>query len=140
MFKLPVCPYCGTVYHYGDVIKNKEKTCTCYHCKGKFKKTRLKGYIFLFLIVTFITVFINILVLNLVSEIINSAVVIFVISVCAVIIAMLLTPFFVSYKPIKGEKAKTIPENTILRDEIQNKKVKRSVKNRMRKEDRKNIN
>lgn len=38
MFRLPVCPHCGTVYRYKDTknaVRNKENT--CYHCRKPFK-------------------------------------------------------------------------------------------------------
>ncbi len=44
MFKLPVCPYCHTVYRYGDVrrVMNKKQH-ECYNC-GKIIKISKKGY------------------------------------------------------------------------------------------------
>ena len=46
MFRLPVCPHCGTVYRYQDTwkaIKNRENT--CYHCRKKFKAKRFPYWI-----------------------------------------------------------------------------------------------
>ena len=37
MFKLPVCPYCKTVYHFGEVRKNKSKP--------KYNQTTKKNHI-----------------------------------------------------------------------------------------------
>ena len=44
MFKLPVCPYCHTVYRYKDVLRvMKKKQNECYNC-GKTMKISKKGY------------------------------------------------------------------------------------------------
>ncbi len=38
MFKLPVCPHCGTVYRYQDTANAvKKKHNECYHCHQRFK-------------------------------------------------------------------------------------------------------
>jgi hypothetical protein len=55
-----------------------------------------------------------------------------VISIIAVIIFILLTPFFSNYKKIKDIEYKEFPVVTISDDNV-NKKQKRSVKNRQRK-------
>ncbi len=36
MFRLPVCPYCHTVYTYSEIRNMKGKKCQCYHCKKEF--------------------------------------------------------------------------------------------------------
>ncbi len=41
------CPYCGTIYRYGDLRKlTYKKTDDCYHCKKKFKVSRKSLLIF----------------------------------------------------------------------------------------------
>lgn len=99
MFKLPVCPYCHTVYSYDDVRKNrKKKSIKCYHCNKEFIQSKIKGFTYLIILITFTAVIINVLILSLMSDIINSAVPIFVVSVFEVILAFILTPFFTTYK------------------------------------------
>lgn len=34
--KLPICPYCHTVYRYKDIIQLKGKETVCYYCKETF--------------------------------------------------------------------------------------------------------
>lgn len=46
--RLPVCPYCHTVYHYQEAAKLKGKTETCYHCRKTFR-IRKRGPQWLFL-------------------------------------------------------------------------------------------
>lgn len=134
MLKLPVCPYCHTVYGYKDVLLNKNKKSTCYHCKRKFTQSRLKGYLCLILIAVFISVIINIFIINLVANIISALVPMFIVSIGVVIIGFLVSPFFVSYRKIKGEAEKYIETKTIESTEIKNIKVKKSVKHKLRKD------
>lgn len=56
------------------------------------------GYIVLFAIVIVLTVFINLMILKATEDIIASTAVIFVISVAAVITALIFTPYFVRFK------------------------------------------
>ena len=38
MFRLPVCPHCGTVYRYHEVLTSvTKKEITCYHCHKGFR-------------------------------------------------------------------------------------------------------
>lgn len=36
MWKLPVCPYCHTVYSYQEIVSMKGKEHQCYHCGRSF--------------------------------------------------------------------------------------------------------
>lgn len=100
MFRLPVCPYCHTVYHYGEVrkIKNK-KNGSCYHCKKKFKISKLPGYIVLWSIFTVTAVLMNIAVLLIMPVFTIWPLV--VISVLVEVIGILFIPYFISYKKIE---------------------------------------
>lgn len=99
MFKLPTCPYCNTIYRYRDVKNNNNiKVIKCYHCKNLIKKSKLKGYIVLGLILTALAVTVNILILNLTADFITSVVPITVISIATVILFMILSPYFTDYK------------------------------------------
>ena len=98
MFRLPVCPHCNTVYRYKEVKENnRKKVIKCYHCKKEFRNSR-KGLVVLALMVCLIAAVINIILLNSSSENSLNIVPIAIISVTAVIIGMLLIPFFISYK------------------------------------------
>lgn len=135
MFKLPICPHCKTVYYYNEVMKNKDKICTCYNCKNKFRQSKKVGYLILFLIIAVITVAINILVINLCRDIIKALPFMFIFSIIAVIIGLFISPFFVKYIPV-GQVIKN--ENQTVSIEENNRKIKRSVKNRLRKENSEN--
>lgn len=101
MFRLPVCPHCRTVYSYKEVKKNNRKSIIqCYHCKKNFKNGRA-GIIVLALIICIAAILINIFVLNISSDNFISIIPISVISVIAVLIGILLVPFFISYKKVK---------------------------------------
>ena len=98
MFKLPVCPHCKTVYRYKEVKENnKKKTIECYHCKKEFHNSRA-GIAVLAVVVCIIAIIINIIILNCSSGLISSVVPISIVSIIAVIIGMLMIPFFISYK------------------------------------------
>lgn len=101
MFRLPVCPHCKTVYSYKEVKENnKKKLIKCYHCKKEFKNNR-RGLIILGLMVLVLTAAFNVFMLNNSSDIFVSVVLIAVISVIAVLIGILLIPFFIGYKKAK---------------------------------------
>ena len=98
MFKLPVCPHCKTVYRYKEVKENnKKKVIKCYHCKKEFHNSRI-GIAVLALIVCVVTASINIILLNSSSASFIYIIPISIISITAVIIGMLMIPFFISYK------------------------------------------
>ena len=98
MFKLPVCPHCKTVYSYKEVKdNNKKKVIQCYHCKKDFYNGRA-GITVLALIVVAVAAAVNVFILNITSDNFLSVIPITVVSVIAVIIGMLLVPFFIKYK------------------------------------------
>lgn len=134
MLKLPVCPYCHTVYGYKDVLLNKNKKSSCYHCKRKFIQSKFKGYLYLILSAVFIAVVINIFIINLVANIFSAVIPMFIVSIAIIVIGFLISPFFVSYKKIKGESEKYIENKTIEIEKTKNNKIKKSVKHKMRKE------
>ena len=98
MSKLPVCPHCKTVYSYREVKENnKKKVIKCYHCKKEFHNGR-KGLIFLAALVCVIASVINVFILNTSSEKFISIIPISVISIIAVLMGLIMFPFFISYK------------------------------------------
>ncbi|MCH5298517.1 MAG: hypothetical protein J1E96_02020 [Ruminococcus sp.] len=103
MFRLPVCPHCRTVYHYGDVRKSKrEKVIQCYHCKKSFTQSK-KGFIVLFAIAAAAAVIVNIMILSRNDDIIGTIIPITIVSVIAVISAMIFAPYFITYKKDKNK-------------------------------------
>ena len=98
MFKLPVCPHCKTVYSYKEVKNNnKKKTIICYHCKKEFKNSRAVFFVIGF-IVSLAAVLINIFLLNTLSGNFVSIIPVIIVSIGAVLLGWILTPFFIKYK------------------------------------------
>lgn len=99
MFKLPECPYCHTIYRYGDVrkkvYKSEEK---CYHCKKSFKVSKIKILI-LFLIIAFITAILNIFQLYMIEGLTFIGIIIT--NVVVVTLGIFLIPYFIGYKEKK---------------------------------------
>lgn len=103
MFQLPVCPYCHTVYRYGQVQKSKkEEIKECYHCHKKFRVSKMPGIAVLWLIVVIGTVLLNLAFL-LVMPVLN-IVPIIIISFAAVVFGIIFVPFFIGYKPVESNK------------------------------------
>ncbi len=100
MFKLPVCPYCKTVYDYKEVKENKNKIIKCYHCKRNFKKIN-KSFILLFLIVV-ISIIINTAIFSVSDTIKQGLIFAGIVSVIAVLLYLLLSPYFISYKSFEN--------------------------------------
>lgn len=133
MFKLPVCPYCKTVYSFGDVRKNKrKKVIQCYHCKNMIKQARFPGYAVLAAVIFIAAIVLNLIILNMTAEFITSIIPIIIISLVAVILFLILSPFFIGYKKVMGIDEKEIPELKITDEDIKLKQ-KRSVKIRNKK-------
>ena len=107
MFRLPTCPYCDTIYRYRDVRKNKkinkDELIECYHCSQNFKQSK-RGYIIIFGIVAIIAVIINIIVLNISSNIFHSIIPVIIISLVAILIGFIFTPYFIKYKKVRKNK------------------------------------
>jgi CXXC-20-CXXC protein len=96
MFKLPTCPYCNTIYRYGDVKKSLGKSeVKCYHCEKNFKVSKIKILI-LFLLIAFITAILNIFQLCLIEGLTFAGLMIT--NVIAVTIGIFLIPYFITYK------------------------------------------
>lgn len=112
MFKLPVCPYCNTVYSYKDVKNNRnKKEIECYHCKNKFKQRKIIGFSVLAAILLVIAVVFNLIILNLTAEFITSIIPLMAVSLIAVLLFMIINPFFTEYKKTNSKDIKKIPKN-----------------------------
>lgn len=99
MLKLPVCPYCNTVYYYGEVLKStKNKSMECYHCKRKFKINKWKGRLIFYAVLVPIVGLIDVLMLCLTNMKTSKPMIAF--TVIIVALSLLLLPFTVRYKKI----------------------------------------
>ena len=96
MFKLPVCPYCKTIYRYKDVKKEAvKKECTCYNCGKKFRVSK-KKILILFLIIALITAIFDVLALYIVAG--TSFIGLIILNIIAVTAGFFLIPYFVEFK------------------------------------------
>lgn len=108
MFRLPTCPYCKTIYRYGDVKKTiKQKNQKCYHC-GKNIRISRKGLIVWFVLLIFAGAVINLVELNLFKNI--NFVALTVTNIVTILVFLLFTPFFVGYKTAENTD-KDIPKS-----------------------------
>ena len=101
MFRLPICPHCGTVYHYKEVrnaVKKKENT--CYHCEKKFRARLFPGILIAAVIPITLSILLNLVMLNRMQEM--QLLPLFAVTLAFLLIIYLIIPFFVSFK--KNEK------------------------------------
>lgn len=99
MFKLPTCPYCNTVYYYGEVVKStKNKSMECYHCKKKFKVNKWKGRLMFYTVFIIVIGLIDFLMLCFADMKTAKPVIAF--TVISVALSLLILPFTVRYKAI----------------------------------------
>ena len=106
MFRLPVCPHCGTVYRYRDTrkaIRNKENT--CYHCQKKFR-ARIFPYIIVGAVLPLaLCIAVNIFLLTRMKDL--QLIPLFAVTLAAILIIYLIIPFFTKFKKSE-EKEKNI--------------------------------
>ena len=105
MFKLPVCPHCGTVYRYKDTknaIVNKENE--CYHCHKTFR-IRIFPYVLLEAIALIaVSIGLNLLILSRMSSL--NLIPLFLITFGILMIILILVPFFTHFVKTEDKKKK----------------------------------
>lgn len=105
MFKLPVCPHCGTVYRYKDTknaIVNKENE--CYHCHKTFR-IRIFPYVLIEAIALIaVSIGLNLLILSRMSSL--NLIPLFLITFGILIIILILVPFFTHFVKTEDKKKK----------------------------------
>lgn len=102
MFRLPVCPHCGTVYHYRDTIKIAgKKTAECYHCKKSFKASVFPSVLVLILIWLLLNVSTNVILLSRMKGL--NLILLLGITLGYMALAAVFLPFFVKFKKRKEE-------------------------------------
>lgn len=100
MFKLPTCPYCNTVYRYGDTKKSlKEKNHKCYHCNKNFKISK-NGMFALFIMMAVISFIINIIELKIFINI--NFLVMAATNVVIILVFLFFVPYFIKYKKVEN--------------------------------------
>ncbi len=97
MFKLPVCPYCKTVYRYKDTVNAvRKKENECYHCHKKFK-AKIFPYILIEAVVFIaLSIGMNLLILSRMSSF--NLLPLFASTIGFLLIIILLIPFFTCFK------------------------------------------
>lgn len=102
MFRLPVCPHCGTVYRYKDTkqaIRNKENT--CYHCQKRFR-VKMFPYILVGAILPLaLCIGLNIFLLTRMTDL--QLLPLFGVTLGFMLIIYLIIPFFTKFKKIEDE-------------------------------------
>ncbi|WP_405356346.1 MJ0042-type zinc finger domain-containing protein [Ruminococcus sp.] len=100
MFRLPVCPHCGTVYRYKDTkqaIRNKENT--CYHCQKRFR-AKMFPYILVGAILPLaLCIGLNIFLLTRMTDL--QLLPLFGVTLGFMLIIYLIIPFFTKFKKIE---------------------------------------
>lgn len=105
MFRLPVCPHCGTVYRYRDTktaIKMKDNT--CYHCQKKFKAKRFPYLLVGAIIPIILCIAFNIFLLTRMEKL--QLLPLFAVTLAALLIVWLIIPFFTKFKKSDEEERK----------------------------------
>lgn len=98
MMKLPVCPYCNTIYRYGDIKKIiNNKNSDCYHCKKKFKIIK-KNILIMFAAIILITAIVDCFELFVMSG--TNFITLMITNIIALAIGFFITPYFVRFKKI----------------------------------------
>ncbi len=96
MLKLPLCPYCGARFLYGQVGRNKfQKTGECPHCGKRFRITR-SGMLLLLPAAILLMMGVNLLLMQIPDMNLS---VLFVITALGVTVTYFLFPYTVRYGP-----------------------------------------
>ena len=96
MLKLPLCPYCGARFLYGQVRRSRfRKTGTCPHCGKKFRITSWRGLLILLPAAVLLMVGVNLLLMQIPGM--NLSVLSFV-TALGVAATYFLLPFAVRYR------------------------------------------
>lgn len=92
---LPVCPYCNTIYRYGDVRRLiLKKSETCYHCKKSFKVSKKKLIVMLIEFLLLYAV-IDIILINLIGGM--TILILFIINVILVAVGYFMIPYYIQF-------------------------------------------
>lgn len=100
MFKLPVCPHCGTVYRYKDTVKAiRCRENECYHCRKKFKARFFPDILAAVIIASVVSVGMNLLILSRLTSF--NLTPLFAVTIGLLLVVVLTIPFFTRFKKIE---------------------------------------
>ena len=105
MFRLPVCPHCGTVYRYKDTKDAiRKKNNTCYHCQKEFR-ARIFPYLLVgALIPLVLCIGMNIFLLTRMENL--QLIPLFAVTLLCLLIIYLIIPFFTKFKKSENQNKK----------------------------------
>ncbi len=103
MFRLPVCPHCGTIYRYKDTKKAiRDKDNICYHCNKKFRAKIFPGILIGAVIPLILCIVINIILLSSMKE--AQIVPLFAVTLVFLLIIYFIVPFFTKFRKTEDDK------------------------------------
>lgn len=105
MFKLPVCPHCGTVYRYKDTAKAiAGKQTECYHCHKEFR-IKLFPYVLIEAVALIaVSIGLNLLILSRLETL--NPIPLFAATIPLLLLILVLAPFFTRFVKTEKEKKK----------------------------------
>ena len=110
MFRLPVCPHCGTIYRYRDVWnavrqskKPRKDDNHCYHCEKKFNLS-FKGLWLWLMLWLLLSIGMNLLLLSQMTRL--DLFVMFAATLGLMALAVALIPYFVAFKAAEEQTKK----------------------------------
>ena len=113
MFKLPVCPHCGTVYRFRDTVKAvAQKENVCYHCQKKFKAKFFPDILVAAAIAIAASIGMNLLILSRITSF--NLFPLFAVTIGLLLLVILVIPFFTRFKKI--EEAPKYPKQRSLQN------------------------
>ena len=105
MFKLPVCPHCGTVYRYKDTVKElRKKDNECYHCHKEFKAKFFPYCLVEAIVLIAACIGMNLLILSRLSNL--NPIPLFAVTLVFILLIIVLIPFFTRFKKTEDLKKK----------------------------------
>ena len=105
MFRLPVCPHCGTVYRYKETreaIRKKENI--CYHCQKKFKVRIFPTVLSAAILPLILCIALNIFLLTRMENL--QLIPLFIATMLFILLVFIIIPFFTIFKKIEDESDK----------------------------------
>ncbi len=105
MFRLPVCPHCGTVYRYQDTkAAIRRKTNTCYHCEKSFRAKVFPSILVGAILPLILCVALNIFLMTRMQSL--QLLPLFAVTLAFILLIILIIPFFTKFKKVSDEEVK----------------------------------
>jgi len=96
MLLKPVCPHCQCTYYYKDIVKSLHcKTVICFHCKKKFKVSKLTAFIICAVFAVTISTGMNLFLIDSIG--LNSVKPMLFGTAFVIILSMIIYPYFIKF-------------------------------------------